>query len=121
MNGLLLALLIAGAGGIGSALRYLVDNSLPAHLRDRFPWGTMVVNLTGSLALGLLTGPAFGTAWSEIIATGLLGGYTTFSTASLESIRLLTERRYLAAILNGPGLLIACTALSLTGILITSH
>lgn len=120
MNGLLLALVIAVAGGIGSALRYLVDTSLPARLRASFPWGTMIVNLTGSFILGLITGFAVVHPWGTIITTGLLGGYTTFSTASLESIRLLAAKRYAKALLNGPGMLIACTTLSVIGILITA-
>lgn len=120
MSGLPLALAIAVAGGIGSALRYLADNCLPARLRARFPWGTMTVNLTGSFLLGFLTGLALDRPWSAIIATGLLGGYTTFSTASLESIRLLATRRYTAALLNGPGMLMACTALSVAGLLIAA-
>lgn len=121
MSELLAMSLIAVAGGIGSALRYLVDNSLPARLRARFPWGTMTVNLTGSLALGVIAGLTLGGPWSRIIATGLLGGYTTFSTASLESIRLLADKRYMAALVNGPGMIIACTALSFAGVLIASH
>lgn len=121
MSGILLAVAIAIAGGIGSALRYLVDNSVPARLRARFPWGTMIVNLTGSLLLGLVTGLTLGHPWGAILATGLLGGYTTFSTASLESIRLLIAKRYAAALLNGPGMVIACTTLAVAGILITSR
>lgn len=118
MNELLLALAIALAGGVGSALRYLADNSLPAGLRARFPWGTMIVNLSGSFLLGVITGLTLAGPWGAIIGTGLLGGYTTFSTASLESIRLLAARRYIAALLNGPGMLLACATLSLIGILI---
>lgn len=119
MSEALLALAIAVTGGLGSALRYLVDNSLPARLRARFPWGTMLVNLTGSLALGVVTGLALGRPGAAVLAVGLLGGYTTFSTASLESVRLLAERRYTTALLNGPGMLVACTVLSIAGILIT--
>lgn len=111
---------MAVAGGVGSVLRYLVDNSLTAALRARFPWGTMCVNLTGSLLLGLITGLTLANPRGTIMATGLLGGYTTLNTASLESIRLLTAKRYTAALLNGPGMLIACATMSITGILITT-
>lgn len=120
MSGLLLALAVSAAGGVGSALRYLVDNSLPARLRARFPWGTMTVNLTGSLLLGLATGLSLASPWAALVSTGLLGGYTTFSAASLESVRLLMARRYTAALLHGPGMLTACTALTAVGILVTS-
>lgn len=119
MNGLVVALLVAGAGGVGAGLRYVVDNSLPQRLRDRFPWGTLTVNLSGSFVLGLLTGLALDSAWSAVLATGLLGGYTTFSTASVESVQLLIDKRYLAAFTYGVGVLAAGIALAVTGILIT--
>lgn len=121
MSGLLLTFLVGVAGGIGSALRCLADNSLPERLRARFPWGTMAINLSGSLLLGLVTGLMLSHPWSEIIATGLLGGYTTFSAASLESIRLLSEKRYTAALTHSLGMLTASTALSVAGILITAQ
>lgn len=119
MSGLWLALGIAAAGGLGAAARALVDGSVPDHLRRRFPWGLLVVNLTGSFALGLLTGTALQDPILAIAATGFLGGYTTFSSASFDSVRLLGERRYVAAILNGPGVLLAAVGLAVLGILIT--
>ena len=119
MTGLATALLVGLAGGLGSALRYLVDTGLSERLWGRFPWGTMAVNLSGSLFLGLVTGLALGHTWSAAIGTGLLGGYTTFSTASLETIRLLAEKRYRAALFAGPGMLLASTTLALIGIVIT--
>lgn len=117
----LLMLAVAAAGGIGSALRYLTDNALPARIRRIFPWGTAAVNLIGSFALGVLTGAAttwLPHDWLTILGIGLLGGYTTFSTASLETIRLLHDRRNRAAALNGLGVLIACTALAILGLAI---
>src|SRR5690606_32056444 len=81
---LLLALAVGIAGGIGAALRYLVDNSVPERLRARYPWGIALVNLTGSFALGIVTALLPG-VWLTIIGTGLLGGYTTFSTAAVDA------------------------------------
>ncbi len=76
----------------------------------------MLVNLTGSFLLGVLAGVVVHSAWGLVVTTGLLGGYTTFSTASLDSVRLLQDKKYVAALLNGPGMLAACAALAALGI-----
>lgn len=121
MNGFLLTVAISLAGGIGSALRHLSDNALPARTRARYPWGTTAVNLIGSFALGLLTGLTLTDTWGSVITIGLLGGYTTFSTASLETIRLLADRRYSTAALHGFGMLLVCVTAGVLGILSTYH
>lgn len=119
-----LLLLIAVAGGVGSALRYLVDTAIQARIDGpgSYPVGTTVINLTGSLLLGLFTGYAAGHApgapWLTVLGTGLLGGYTTFSTASVETVRLLLRRRYAAALLNGLGLLAGCLLAAGGGLII---
>jgi len=100
------------AGGVGAALRFVVDGWVKAHTRVAFPVGTWLINVSGSAALGLLAGlvlavVAPGTVYL-VAGTGLLGGYTTFSTASFESVRLLQERRYLASLANGPGMAALC-------------
>lgn len=121
MNPVLLACLVAVAGGVGSALRFLVDNAVARAFRGRYPAGTMLINLTGSFALGLVVGAGLGggrpdMVWATVVGTGLLGGYTTFSTASLEAFRLLEERRYGAAALHGPGMMVACVSAAIVGI-----
>ena len=90
-------------GGMGAALRYAVDVAVTARWRRPFPLATLVVNVSGSLLLGLLvgaladpaagaaTGPTPGSGSATLLAllgTGVLGGYTTFSTASHDAIRL---------------------------------
>lgn len=110
----------AVAGGLGAALRFFLDGLLKAHTSGTFPYGTALINLTGSFALGLITGLA-GNGWlptetATVLGVGLLGGYTTFSTASVETVRLAEERRYRAAAINGLGVLIACTLAALLGI-----
>ncbi len=120
MSGIVLALIIALAGGIGAAARYAIDSTLTALLRSRFPWAIMLINLSGSFALGCLTGATIENDLMRVIAVGLLGGYTTFSTASLDSVRLFQARRYWAALLNGPGMLFACVALATFGIMLTT-
>lgn len=89
------AVLVFLGGGLGSLFRYLMQ-SLGAHLfPGTFPWGTLIVNLTGSFLLGGLFG--FGTAvhirpeWRLLLATGFLGGYTTFSSWQLESWTLFSS------------------------------
>ncbi|GAA2036605.1 fluoride efflux transporter CrcB [Agromyces tropicus] len=116
-------LLFAGAavaGGVGAALRFLLDGLVKAHTSGRFPYGTALINLSGSLVLGVLTGLA-GSDWlppevATLIGVGLLGGYTTFSTASYETVRLAQERRSRAALVNGLGMLVACTLVALLGV-----
>lgn len=83
-----LYLALGAAGGLGSVLRFLLDRTVGARGRGPFPSGTLLVNLSGSLALGVLFGAAVtGTAYA-LLATGVLGGYTTFSTWMFESQRL---------------------------------
>lgn len=109
----LLFALIACAGGVGAASRLLLDGLISARLKGALPWGTIIINLTGSLLLGLLTGAAavhlVPEAWRLVIGTGFLGGYTTFSTASVETIRLIQERRLLLGAINGLGTLVLAT------------
>jgi fluoride exporter len=119
MNGAVTALLICAAGGIGAALRLVVDGVIRTRFPFSYPVGTTVINLTGSFLLGLLTGLTISQLvphqWQLIVGTGLLGGYTTFSTASFETVRLIEDRRYVAAAVNGLGMLIAGTAAAALG------
>ncbi len=93
-------LLVAGGGAAGSVLRYLVSGVAQRMLVPgagtlaTFPAGTLVVNVTGSLLIGLLAGLAesravFGPEVRLLLVTGFLGGYTTFSAFSLETLLLL--------------------------------
>ncbi len=90
-------LVFAGAG-LGGVLRHLTNLGAARLLGAGFPWGTLAVNIGGSLVMGLLAGwLAFkaGEAWSQdvrlFLMTGVLGGYTTFSAFSLDAV-LLFER-----------------------------
>lgn len=116
---LLLALAVGAAGGVGAALRYLVDNAVPVRIRARYPWGILLVNLTGSFALGALTGAVPG-VWLTILGTGLLGGYTTFSTAAVDAARLLLDRRITAGVVGTLATMVGCVALAAAGYAITS-
>lgn len=104
---------LALAGGLGAAARFLLDGAIRSRSTATLPWGTIVINLTGSFALGLVTGAIAASAlpdgWGIVVGTGFLGGYTTFSTASFETVRLIQERKFAAATANGLGVLVAAT------------
>ncbi|WP_217178616.1 CrcB family protein [Streptomyces sp. AC495_CC817] len=103
MNPLLFAA-AALAGGVGAALRYLVDLGVARLAGRRFPWGIFVVNLTGSFALGLVTSALPGQAF--LLGAGLLGGYTTFSTAMLDTVALWRDGERPASAFNAIGTLL---------------
>jgi CrcB protein len=93
-------LIVFLGGGLGAALRHGVNIGTARLFSVSFPWGTLVVNVTGSFVMGLIAGYfAFkGDAsqnWRLFLATGVLGGYTTFSAFSLDAV-LLWERNELA-------------------------
>jgi len=79
---------VAFFGAIGAVMRYRVDSAVSARLPSDFPIGTLIVNLTGSLALGVLVGAAVPDRVAFLLGTGFMGGYTTFSTWMVESVRL---------------------------------
>lgn len=109
----------AGAGGVGAALRFFIDGVVKTRVRSSFPWGTALINVSGSFALGLLVAVTATYAQPQlltVLGTGLLGGYTTFSTASVETVRLALDHRYRAALVNSFGVLASCTAAALLGI-----
>lgn len=86
---------VALAGSAGAAVRFVVDGTIRARWATRMPVGTLAINLAGSWLLGLLTGlVVFHHAPSQltlIAGTGLCGGFTTFSTASFETVRLVQQ------------------------------
>lgn len=106
-----LLLVVALAGGVGAVARLVLDGEVRRRLGDELPRGTALVNLSGSLLLGLLTGLAAAglapPAVRLLVGTGFLGGYTTFSTAAVETVRLALGRRSGAAALHGVGQLVA--------------
>jgi fluoride exporter len=124
MSGALTALSICVAGGIGAALRLILDGLIldgliKVRVKSTYPVGTTAINVTGSFLLGLVTGLAtsqlLSHQWQLVVGTGFLGGYTTFSTASFETVRLIEDRRYVAAAFNGLGMLLICTAAAAIG------
>jgi CrcB protein len=105
-------LLVFLGGGIGSTLRYALNALAARTLGSHFPWGTFLINISGSVLMGLIAGylaprgdgaaASSGQAWRLFLMTGVLGGYTTFSAFSLDAA-LLYER-------GSPGLAAAYVA-----------
>ena len=107
-----LALLVALAGGAGAVLRALLIHHVALRRDDPLPVGTVIVNGSGSLVLGLLTGLSLyhglGGRVLAIVGVGLCGGYTTWSTASWETVHLLHTGHRSEALLYTLGSLVVC-------------
>ncbi len=92
--------LITGAGGfIGSSLRYLMQRLAALIFPISFPFGTFIVNLLGALIIGVLFAVSeqttlMGPSWRIFAITGVLGGFTTFSSFTLDTMNLLRESQY---------------------------
>ena len=98
-------LLIVVAGGLGAGVRFVVDGLIRSRVRTAFPWATTIINVSGSFALGLIIGATLSNVlpqeFAVVLGTGFLGGYTTFSTASYETVQLIRQRRYVASLISG--------------------
>ena len=90
--------LIAVGGAVGAVARYGVGKSVRFTAPSAFPWQTFVVNVTGAFAIGLLLALAARHSWPgwwrPLLAVGVLGGYTTFSSFSLEAVELAMRGRF---------------------------
>lgn len=115
-----LTLLVATAGGLGAVCRYLVDRAVTVRHRSVYPLGTLVINLSGSLLLGLLTGllwyHGLSTRVLFVVGTGFCGGFTTWSTACWESVRLLIDHSWRRATVYSVGALVAALAAAAAGV-----
>lgn len=96
------ALAVALGGAVGAVLRFLVDRGITARWAPTFPAATLLINVTGSFVLGVVTGlsAVLGPVWTLALGTGLCGGYTTFSTAMVDAVRLAREQRAGAAVVS---------------------
>lgn len=114
-------LLIALGGAVGSVLRWGMATAVHAHLGRGFPYGTLAVNVLGCLLIGLLFAVITerleaGSLWHAAIFIGLLGGFTTFSTFSLETLALLESGAWLRAAGNVVASLLLCLAATWAGL-----
>lgn len=87
-------------GGLGSVARFVLDGAVSRRADRSFPYGTLTVNLSGALVLGVLVGSGLGSAALRLVGVGLVGGYTTFSTWVFESHRLAEAGEGRVAIAN---------------------
>lgn len=105
-----LAVVVAVAGGLGAVARFVLDQFVTSRVATAFPVGTVLINVTGSLLLGFLAGLVLAGAapagLQTIAGTGFLGGYTTFSTANVETVRLIQSGRTGTAITNALGTMV---------------
>jgi CrcB protein len=113
-------LLVAAGGAIGSALRYSIGSVMGPTADTAFPWHTFLINMTGSFAIGLLLVAAARLGWPgwwrPLLALGVLGGYTTFSTFALESVELMLRGSYATAAAYSIGSLAVGLAAAAAGI-----
>jgi fluoride exporter len=87
-------------GGVGAVLRFLIDRAVSSRTARPFPFGTLVVNVSGALLLGFLAGLALRPHLALLVGTAFVGSYTTFSTWMLETQRLGEERQVWPAVAN---------------------
>lgn len=105
-------------GAIGSVARFWMSGVVARHFGETFPWGTLLVNVSGSFLIGLfatLTGPDgrwLVPAWfrQQFFMLGICGGYTTFSSFSLQTLTQMQEGEWLYAVGNVLGSVVACLA-----------
>ncbi len=116
-------LAIAAGGAVGALLRYWVSSGTHALLGRGFPYGTLVVNVLGSFAIGFLfvlflERMTLSGEWRAGILVGVLGAFTTFSTFSIETLNLLEEGSHLKASLNVDFIVALCLAVAWFGLLL---
>jgi CrcB protein len=114
-------LLTAVAGGFGALTRFVLDAVLRRLAGP--PWlSLMIINVSGSLLLGLVAGlTADGLVAQRaqlIVGGGFLGGYTTFSSATVDTVRLVEARRSLAALISSLGMLLATVVAAAVGLVV---
>jgi CrcB protein len=108
-------------GGTGSVVRFLADGLVASGTGRDFPYGTLVVNVSGAVILGLLAGLALSQSQALLAGTAAVGSYTTFSTWMLETQRLAEERQYPKAVVNVVASLVLGVAAAALGRFIGTH
>lgn len=117
------ALAVALGGAVGAVLRFLVDRGITARWAPTFPAATLLINVTGSFVLGVVTGlsAVLGPVWTLALGTGLCGGYTTFSTAMVDAVRLAREQRAGAAVVSVLGTVLWSLLAVAAGLTLGTH
>ncbi len=105
-------LALVGVGGaIGAVLRYMIGEWLP----DGFPWGTLTVNLLGSLILGVIVGMSLSAEMGLLLGTGIMGAFTTMSAYSVDLVELFENSEYGPAVSYVLITLLGCPLLAYGG------
>lgn len=111
-------LLVALGGALGASARFLVILGSVRFFGPDFPWGTLIANVIGSIVMGVMVVvlierlPGGGARLAPLVMTGMLGGFTTFSTFSLDAVQLMYRARWIAA----AGYVSASVVLSIIGL-----
>lgn len=116
------ALAIAAGGALGSVLRFWLTYGVHAVAGNKFPYGTLFVNVIGCLAMGwlfvaLAEGSTSNGLWRAGLLVGVLGGFTTFSAFSMETLRLLEQGHALQALTNIVASVVLCLGATWIGVL----
>ncbi len=112
---MLMYLTVALGGGLGTVARYFLSGVVAHAFGETFPWGTLIVNVTGSFVIGFfgtLTGPdgrmLVGGTTRQFVIVGICGGFTTFSSFSLQTLNLMSDGEWLQASGNVVGSVALC-------------
>lgn len=115
-----MTLLVALGGAVGAVLRFVVDGAVQARTQSPFPWGILLVNVAGSLSLGLLVGAAqrgwLGGEASAFLAIGVCGALTTYSTFALDTHALIRHGRRWLALANVVASVLLCLGAAWLGL-----
>jgi CrcB protein len=108
------------AGAVGAPLRYLVDVAVTERTNSAFPWATLIINASGSFLLGLITGLGLHHGLAKTVrvvaGVGFCGAYTTFSTFTFETLRLVEEGESSTALANVVASAVAGTVAAAVGL-----
>jgi fluoride exporter len=112
------------AGSAGAPTRYLLDRAIAERAQGAFPWGTFVINVTGSFLFGFITGLELNHAFPKVprvvLGTGFCGAYTTFSTFTFETVRLPEEGAVAEALRNAAGSFLASSFAAAAGLAVAA-
>jgi len=116
-------LAIAAGGALGALLRFWVSTAVYAMAGRGFPYGTLAVNILGSLVMGflyiwLLERTLEGAGMRAFLLIGLLGAFTTFSTFSIETLMLMEGGQYVRALINTLASVVLCVAAAALGVIL---